>query len=130
MDKVILANNASYDIALSSPIGKLAIAATIANIGEIIANFTEENLTTVILADIDGNPLKEYKSMYLANVIMPNEDGVAFFCLKQRADAIIAQQEQELADANATINVLNAQLNNMPIYQDGYEAAKILLGEG
>ena len=129
MNKIILYDGTSYDIALSSPIGKLAIASTISAIGEIIAHFTEENLLVVILADIDGNPLKTYSSMYLDNVIMPNDEGIAFFCLRQKADAIIAQQEQELADANATIDELNKQLDNMPTYQDGYEAAKILLGE-
>lgn len=133
MAKLVLADNSEYEIIYPTPIGKVGINTTINEIPSLLGSFTEENLKTVSIKTDEGEILSTYKDLILVNIILPNSKGIAYFCFKQTIETIAAQTAEELAAAKNTINTLNNTVATLQqqntIYQDGYNAARVLLGE-
>lgn len=124
MSKIVLKNGKEYTIALTSPIGKLALKMTFDEFVAAISDFTEDNLGEVQL-EING-VTNTYTNMYLQSVVMPDSNGVAFFSLRKTDANKLAEQAQKIESLTQKVAAAEALVNE---YRDGYEAAKALLGE-
>lgn len=132
MDILILSDGTRYEVAEASSIAKIGINITWNQFPDVIEHFNEDNLAKVQIIT-NGSVSTSYTDLALKSASPPNAGGTAYFELTDARKKMMSELAEEAERAkNQASEAKAAQLATEQLaasYEDGYKAAKYLMGE-
>lgn len=132
MDILILADGTRYEVTETLSIAKIGINITWEQFPEVIEHFNEDNLAKVQIVT-NGIVSANYTDLALKSASPPNSSGTAYFELTDARQKTMSELFEEAERAkNQAADAKSAQLaaqQRVAFYEDGYKAAKYLMGE-